>query len=44
MYYFFKNTRPTIVPTKVKDPIITATNTVSAIDANDSPTIPVNIE
>ncbi|HKO40766.1 MAG TPA: hypothetical protein VJU85_05845 [Nitrososphaeraceae archaeon] len=38
------NIRPTIVPTKVKDPIIAATNTVSATDANCSPTTPINIE
>ena len=31
-------------PTNVNDPIITATNTASATDANDSPTTPVNIE
>ena len=43
-YYFFKNIRPIIVPTKVKDPMIAATNTVSATDANDSPTTPINIE
>ena len=42
--YFFKNALPTITPTKVKHPIITATNTVSATDANGSPTIPINIE
>jgi hypothetical protein len=28
----------------VKDPINAATNTVSAIDANGSPTTPINIE
>lgn len=33
-----------IIPTNVNDPIITATNTISATDANDSPTTPVNIE
>ena len=43
-YYFFKNLRPTIVPTKVKEPMIAATNTVSATDANGSPTTPINIE
>ena len=43
-YYFFKIIRPTIVPTKVKEPMIAATNTVSAIDANRSPTTPMNIE
>lgn len=32
------------MPTKVKDPIITATKTVSAVDANGSLTIPTNIE
>ena len=41
--YFFKKARPIIVPTKVKDPIIAATNTVSATDANCSPTTPINI-
>ena len=43
-YYFFKIIRPTMVPTKVKEPMIAATNTVSAIDANRSPTTPMNIE
>jgi hypothetical protein len=43
-YYSFKNLFPIIIPTKVKDPIITATNTVSATDANGSPAIPVNME
>ena len=42
--YYFLNTRPTIVPTKVKDPMIAATNTESATDANGSPTTPINIE
>ena len=43
-YHFFKNTRPTIVPTKVKDPMIAATNTVSAVDANGSSMTATNIE
>ena len=43
-YYFFKNTRPTIVPTKVKDPMTAATNTVSATDANGSPMTAINID
>src|ERR671913_2469054 len=43
-YYFFENLLPTIVPTKVKDPMIAATNTVSAVDAKGSPTTPINIE
>ena len=33
------NIRPTIVPTKVKDPIIAATNTVSATNAKGSRTM-----
>ena len=43
-YYFFKNLWPTIVPTKVKDPMIAATNIVSATHAKGSPTTPINIE
>jgi hypothetical protein len=43
-YYSFYNFLPRYIPTKVKDPIITATNTVSAIDANGSLTMPRNIE
>ncbi len=43
-YYLFNNLFPIIIPTKVKDPIITATNTVSATDSNGSPTIPTNME
>ena len=42
--HLFKNALPTIVPTKVKDPIIAATNTVSATAANGSPTTPIKIE
>ncbi|HJU60010.1 MAG TPA: hypothetical protein VJ583_09680 [Nitrososphaeraceae archaeon] len=33
-----------IIPTKVKHPIITATNTGSTTDANGSLTIPINME
>ena len=44
IFHFFKNIRPTIVLTKVKDPINAAINTVSATDANGSPTTPINIE
>ncbi len=43
-YYFFNNVLPIISPTKVKDPISTATNTVSATDAKGSPAMPTNIE
>jgi hypothetical protein len=43
-YYVFENLLPTIVPTKEKDPMTAATNTVSAVDANGSPTTPINIE
>ena len=43
-FYFFKSNWLIIIPTKVKDPIIAATNTVSATDANDSPTTATNIE
>ena len=42
--YFFKNKGLIIIPTKVKDPIIAATNTVSAMDAKGSPTTATNIE
>ena len=42
--YFFKNKGLIIIPTNVKDPIIAATNTVSAIDAKGSPTTAINIE
>jgi hypothetical protein len=40
----FYNFLSIIISTKVKDPIITATNTVSATDANGSLTMPTNIE
>ena len=42
--YLFNNVRPIISPIKVKDPISTATNTVSATDANGSPAMLTNIE
>ena len=44
VFHFFKNIRPTIVLTKVKDPINAAINTVSATDARGSPITATNIE
>ena len=38
-YYLFNNLFSIIIPTKVKNPIISATNTVSATDAKGSRTI-----
>jgi len=43
IFHFFRNITLTSILTKVKDPIIAATNTVSATDANCSPTT-LNIE
>ena len=40
--YYFVDMGSIIIATKVKDPIIIATDIVFVIDTNDSPTTPVN--